>query len=131
MSEHRPKLPKWTPIEDLDIFDKILQDSKTQPALILKYLPGHPESEAVKKNLEKSWTIPDDQLNVYLLDVNKKQISNQITESAGVENHYPQILLFADGVTMYDESYDLINIKKIIIALKIINRTFRWLETRV
>ncbi|MEM9328957.1 MAG: monothiol bacilliredoxin BrxC family protein [Bacteroidota bacterium] len=112
-------------------FDQILQDSKTQPALILKYMPRHPESEAIKKSLEKSWTIPDDQLKVYLLDVNNKSISNEITQLAGVENHYPQILLFADGVTMYDESYDLINIKKIVIALKIINRTFRWMETRV
>ena len=50
---------------------------------------------------------------------------------ARVMNEYPQVLLFADGVTMYDESREMISVKKIKLALKIINRTFKWMETRV
>ena len=67
-----------------------------------------------------------------MLDVMKeKDINEVVTDMAGVINEYPQVLLFADGVTMYDESREMISVKKIKLALKIINRTFKWMETRV
>ena len=99
---------------------------------MLKYKPHSGESELIKKNLDQNWTIGQDEIDMYLVDVGRdSQISNVVTEVAGVDNEHPQVLLFADGVTMYDESHELINVKKIKIALKIINRTFKWMETRV
>ncbi len=71
-------------------------------------------------------------LDSYLVDImHDKDVAAEATQVAGVSDEFPQVLLFADGVTMYDESHELINVKKIKIALKIINRTFRWMETRV
>jgi bacillithiol system protein YtxJ len=85
----------------------------------------------MKKKLQDEWSIPDDQLDLYLVDEDRHaNISKEVTESAGVDDEYPQILLFADGVTMYDESQEMINVKKIKIALKIINRTFKWMKSR-
>jgi bacillithiol system protein YtxJ len=70
-------------------------------------------------------------LDIYLVDdVKSKEVSRNITDIAGVDAEFPQVLLFADGVTMYDESHEMINVKKINIALKIINRTFKWMESR-
>ena len=98
----------------------------------MKYHPNTNESDAVKKFLDQNWTIEPSDLDLYLVDVNQHaKVSHEVTEVAGVDHEYPQVLLFADEVTMYDEAHELINVKKIKIALKIINRTFKWMESRV
>lgn len=129
---HRQQQPYWNELTDVKQFDEILLKSKTKPALVLKYLPGQAESLSIKNHLDSNWAISPEQLDVYLINSAKnKEVSHEVTEVAGVDDNHPQVLLFADGVTMYDESNELINVKKIGIALKIINRTFKWMETRV
>ena len=123
---------QWKSIQNVEEFDQILERSRTRPALIFKHRPSSPESLQVKQDLEANWMISPDMLDTYLVDVMQdKEVAAEATEVAGVANEFPQIFLFADGVTMYDESHEMINVKKIKIALKIINRTFKWLETRV
>lgn len=123
---------QWKSIHSIQDFNQILERSRTKPALIFKHRPASPESQQIKANLEESWSISPDMLDSYLVDVmHDKIIADEATEMAGVPDEFPQVFLFADGVTMYDESHEMINVKKIKIALKIINRTFRWLETRV
>jgi len=123
---------QWKSIKNVEEFDQILERSRTKPALVFKHRPASPESLKVKQDLEADWTIAPEMLDLYLVDmVHDKEVAAEATEVAGVSNEFPQVFLFADGVTMYDESHDMINVKKIKIALKIINRTFRWLETRV
>lgn len=132
MTDHRSTSPYWQPLTSLKQFDQILERSKSKPVLILKYHPNTGESEGIKRTLDQNWTIGRGELDMYLIDVSKEaNISHEVTEVAGVDHEFPQVLLFADGVTMYDECHELINVKKIKIALKIINRTFRWMETRV
>lgn len=121
----------WKDLHSIEQFDELLEKSRTKPALIFKHRITSPESVAVKKQLEDEWNLPEDQIDLYLIDDQKQQdISREITDIAGVDHEYPQVLLFADGVTMYDESHEMINVKKIKIALKIINRTFKWMESR-
>lgn len=123
---------QWKSIKNVEEFDQILERSRTKPALLFKHEPSSAESLRVKQGLEANWIISSDMLDTYLVDIKQdKDVSNESTRVAGVSNETPQVFLFADGVTMYDESHDLINVKKIKIALKIINRTFKWLETRV
>jgi len=123
---------QWKSIKNVEEFDQILERSRTKPALVFKHRPSSPESLKVKQDLEANWTISPDMLDIYLVDMlQDKEVAAEATEVAGVSNEFPQVFLFADGVTMYDESHEMINVKKIKIALKIINRTFRWLETRV
>lgn len=112
-------------------FDELLEKSRTKPALVYKYRSNSPESIAIKKQLEEEWTIDKDMIDLYDLDeVADPDVCNEVTTNAGVDDEFPQVLLFADGVTMYDESHEMINVKKIKIALKIINRTFKWMESR-
>ncbi len=121
----------WKKLTSLEQFDELLEKSRTKPALILKHKGNSPESIEVRKTLEKEWNIPEEHLDVYDIDNNENaSLCNEITNTAGVDNEFPQVLLFADGVTMYDESHEMINVKKIKIALKIINRTFKWMESR-
>ncbi|MBV6647785.1 MAG: bacillithiol system redox-active protein YtxJ [Cyclobacteriaceae bacterium] len=122
---------RWKELKDIAHFDRVLQGSRSKPALIFKHRPTSPESINIKNRLESDWTISAEKLDLYLVDVIKdKEVSHEVTEAAGVDHEFPQVLLFADGVTMYDESHEMINVKKIKIALKIINRTFRWMESR-
>jgi len=127
-----PYTLNWKNLQSLEQLNLIIEESRTKPALIFKYRGASPESLETKAMIESEWNIPSDQLECYIIDVmENKEIATEISEIAGVPNVFPQVLLFADGVTMYDESHEMINVKKIKLALKIINRTFRWMETRV
>lgn len=122
----------WKPLNSKEQFEELLESSRTKPALVFKHRPSSPESTKIKESLEEEWTIGPDLIDLYIVDVMKdKEVSYEVTETAGVMNEFPQVLLFADGVTMYDEAHEMINVKKIKLALKIINRTFKWMETRV
>lgn len=123
---------QWKTVQGIHDLEKIIEDSRNKPAMIFKHRPASPESQQVKRALEEDWTISSEMLDTYLVDVMQdKDVAHEVTEIAGVSDEFPQVFLFADGVTMYDESHEMINVKKIKIALKIINRTFRWMETRV
>lgn len=121
----------WKSLSTIQEFDQLIESSRTKPALVFKHRPSSQESSKIKEMLEHDWTFSPDQMDLFIVDVMKdKDVAYEVTENAGVMNEYPQVLLFADGVTMYDESHEMINVKKIKLALKIINRTFKWMETR-
>ena len=116
----------WKNLQSLDQLQNVIDESRTKPALIFKHRSSSDDSNQAKQTLERDWSIPDDQLECYIIDVMKeKAIASEVSEFAGIPNVFPQVLLFADGVAMYDESHEMINVKKIKLALKIINRTFR------
>ena len=122
----------WKSISTVSDFERVIEHSRRKPVLVFKHRATSPESIEVKAELEANWSIPSDMLDTFIIDVlQHKDVSSAATKMAGVPDEFPQVFLFADGVTMYDESHEMINVKKIRIALKIINRTFRWLETRV
>ncbi len=122
----------WKSLSTIEEFNRLVERSKEKPALVFKHRPSSPESMLAMETLERDWTISPENLDLYMIDVMKdKEVTEAVTDMAGVMNEYPQVLLFADGVTMYDESREMISVKKIKLALKIINRTFKWMETRV
>ena len=122
----------WKNLSSLDQLEHIIEESRVKPALIFKHRNSAEESIKAKEKIENEWSIPSDQLACYIVDVMQdKAVASEVSEFAGIPNVFPQVLLFADGVAMYDESHEMINVKKIKLALKIINRTFRWMETRV
>lgn len=123
--------PLWKPITSLDDLNQVIDNSKTKPALVFKHRPSSPESIEKKIELENTWTISSEVVDLFIVDDMKDHdVSLEIAEVAGIQHEFPQIVLFADGVTMYDESLEMISVKKIKLALKIVNRTFKWMETR-
>lgn len=123
--------PHWKSISSLKELDKVIDSSRAKPVLVFKHRASSPESIEKKIELENTWNISSDMIDVYLVDdIKSKEVSHEIAEIAGIKHEFPQIVLFADGVTMYDESNDMISVKKIKLALKIVNRTFKWMETR-
>lgn len=123
--------PQWKPIVSLSQLFEIVESSRDKPVLIFVHRPTSPESIEKKIEIEDNWSISSDMLETYLVDeLKSKDITQEIAELAGVSKEFPQIVLFADGVTMYDESHEMISVKKIKLALKIVNRTFKWMESR-
>lgn len=123
---------QWKTLTSKEEFDQLIDDSREKPALVFKHRPSSDESVEALNKIETEWSIIPENLDLYIVDVMKdKNLAEMIADISGVANEYPQVLLFADGVTMYDESHEMISVKKIKLALKIINRTFKWLETRV
>ncbi len=123
--------PKWNKIISLSDLDEVIEGSKRKPVLIYKHRSSSRESVEKKFELESNWSFSDEEIDVFLVDDSlSKDVSTEVSDIAGISNDFPQIVLFADGVTMYDESEEMISVKKIKLALKILNRTFRWMETR-
>lgn len=123
--------PQFKPIKNLSDLNQVIEKSRIKPVLIFKHRATSPESIEKKIELENTWNISKDLVDLYIVDdMKEKDVSHEIASLAGIQHEFPQIVLFADGVTMYDESQDLISVKKIKLALKIVNRTFKWMETR-
>ncbi|MEQ8240060.1 MAG: DUF2847 family protein [Cyclobacteriaceae bacterium] len=123
--------PHWKSINSLSELDLVVDESRHKPALVLKHKPNSRLSTSIKATLEDTWTISPEMVDVFLVDdLKHNDVSIEVSELAGIDSEIPQVVLFADGVTMYDESGDMISVKKIKLALKIVNRTFRWMETR-
>lgn len=124
--------PKWNKILSLSDLDEVIESSKLKPVLIYKHGPSSRESLEKKIELESNWSFSDEEIDLFLIDDSiSKDVSTEVSDIAGISNDFPQIILFADGVTMYDESQEMISVKKIKLALKIVNRTFRWMESRI
>lgn len=123
--------PHFKSIKNLSELKSIVDGSRIKPVLVYKHRPSSPESIEKKIELENTWNISGDLIDLYIVDdIKDREVSQEISEMAGIQHEFPQIVLFADGVTMYDESGDMINVKKIKLALKIVNKTFKWMETR-
>jgi bacillithiol system protein YtxJ len=60
--------------------------------------------------LQRSWTLPEDVLPVYLLDlIQYRDVSNAIAEKFQVAHESPQLLLLKDGEVVYHASHYSIN----------------------
>jgi bacillithiol system protein YtxJ len=122
--------PLWKTLNTLTEFRHLINESKNRPVLVLKHDSLSSESTRVKKELDAEWIIPEQHMHLYIVNSDNKELCREISSIAGIEEITPQLVLFADGVVMYDESGDLISFKKIKLALKIVNRTFKWIESR-
>jgi len=121
----------WETIHSLDQLNQMIERSRVKPVLFFKHDATSPSSQEKKIELKDNWALGTEELDVFLIDSSQSaELAMHISDLAGVLDENPQVVLFADGVTMYDESMEMISFKKIKLALKIVNRTFRWMETR-
>jgi bacillithiol system protein YtxJ len=122
----------WQPLNSIRQFDQLVEQSREKPVLVFAHSKKSSDSLHIQSKLEADWDIQHGMLDSYLLDVDTNSgVLNEMASFARVSPTFPQVYLLADAVTMYDEAGYLISARKIKIALKIINRTYRWMETRV
>jgi bacillithiol system protein YtxJ len=97
----------WTALTELSQIDQIIEESKSQPVLVLKHSTTCSISNTALNRLERQYKQEQvGQLKPYYLDLLRfRPISAQLTQSFGIEHQSPQVLLIKNGKCTYHESH--------------------------
>ena len=100
----------WKIVEHIDQIDVIIQNSWAKPQLIFKHSTRCIISKMALKNFESDFVL-EDTIDAYYLDlIAHRNISNEIAETFQVQHQSPQILLIKNGVVVYNESHEGIDV---------------------
>jgi bacillithiol system protein YtxJ len=98
---------KWNELKSVNQIDQIREESKEKSVLIFKYSSRCSLSQMALDRLERNWNeseMPD--VKSYFLDlISYREISNKIAREFDVEHESPQVLIIADGKSVYDQSH--------------------------
>ncbi|MEQ8336801.1 MAG: DUF2847 family protein [Cyclobacteriaceae bacterium] len=121
--------PDWRYLKNLDDLDKLVEFSNQSAVILFRYNQDRKKDHKLKKALDSEWTIKA-HIPVYLLDDSLVgDLSRQVCNQLEVEEISPIILLLIEGEVIYEECEE-ISAKKIQLAVKIVERTFKWMKTR-
>ena len=103
----------WNTINDEAAIEQIKINSSQKPQVIFKHSTRCSISSMAKSRLERSET--PDGIDFHYLDLIKyRNISNLIEKVFDVEHASPQVLLIKDGVCIYNESHNGIDMQMLI-----------------
>ena len=121
--------PEWKYLKNLDDLDKLLELSNQSPVILFRYNPDRKKDHNFKKALDSEWGIKEP-IPTYLLDDSLvSEVSPEICTKLDVEDISPIVFLVIEGEVIYEECEE-ISAKKIQLAVRIVERTFKWLKTR-
>lgn len=104
----------WKHIQEESDIHAIAERSQQIPCLIFKHSTSCPISSIAKMRLEGDWSLTEDQVEVYFLDlIRYRPLSQLIAEHFEVHHESPQVLLIRDGECVYDNSHLDINMAEI------------------
>jgi len=104
----------WLELSDTGQVDQIIQSSDEKPQLIFKHSTSCGISVRMKVQLEESWDIDKEKIDVHYLDLlSYRSVSNYIAETSGVYHQSPQVLLFKEGKVIMDASHHAIKAEAI------------------
>jgi bacillithiol system protein YtxJ len=96
----------WHVLGKMEELDELVQQSKTTPVAIFKHSTRCGISRGVLKMFEKNYTLKDDQLKLYFLDLlQNRDISNEIAARFKVPHESPQIIVIKDGIVVHNDSH--------------------------
>ena len=102
----------WIPLEDIAQLERISTLSLQKPQLIFKHSTRCSISVMAKSRLEREAQPAD--VDFHYLDLlNHRDISSAIAEKFQVHHESPQVLLIKNGVCVYDESHNAIQMSEI------------------
>ncbi len=121
--------PEWRYLKNLDDLEKLIELSNRTPVIVFRYHPDRKKDHKLKKALENEWEIVEP-LPAYLLDESLVQeLSLNVCERLEVDNISPIILLIIEGEVIYEE-FEKITARNIKLAIRIVKRTYKWMEMR-
>tara|TARA_Y100001972_G_C7663495_1_gene334952 strand:- start:2598 stop:3014 length:417 start_codon:yes stop_codon:yes gene_type:complete len=121
--------PEWRYLKNFDDLDKLVEFSNQSAVILFRYNQDRKKDHKLKKTLDSEWSIKE-QIPAYILDDSLVgDLSGQVCNQLEVDDISPIILLLIEGEVIYEE-YDEITAKKIQLAVKIVERTFKWMKTR-
>lgn len=97
----------WHVLGKIEQLDDLVAQSKTKPVAIFKHSTRCGVSRGVLKMFEKNYSLNDDQLKLYFLDLlQNRDISNEIATRFKVNHESPQLIVIKDGVVVYHDSHN-------------------------
>lgn len=108
----------WNNLSHLETLDRIVEDSYSQPVVILKHSTSCGISRMVLRQFENEFDAESGKVKLYFLDIiSNREISNRIASKFNVPHESPQIILIKDGKSVYDASHSAIQAESLIKAI--------------
>ena len=108
----------WKVLDNIDQLDTIVERSKSVPVAIFKHSVRCSISYGAKNQLENSWDLDENKVEIYYLDLIKyRPISNAIAQRFGVVHQSPQMILLRNGEVIHNASHYNISKDKVVEAL--------------
>lgn len=97
----------WHVLGKIEQLDDLVAQSKTKPVAIFKHSTRCGVSRGVLKMFEKNYSLNDDQLKLYFLDLlQNRDISNEIATRFKVNHESPQLIVIKEGVVVHHDSHN-------------------------
>ncbi|MCG2430977.1 bacillithiol system redox-active protein YtxJ [Aequorivita xiaoshiensis] len=97
----------WHVLGKMEQLDDLVAQSKTKPVAIFKHSTRCGVSRGVLKMFEKNYSLDDDQLKLYFLDLlQNRDISNEIAARFKVNHESPQLIVIKDEVVVHHDSHN-------------------------
>lgn len=104
----------WLALTDKEQLEDIIKISIAKPVLIFKHSTRCGISRMVLKNFESDYDIPENEIDMYFLDLLEyRTLSNDISEKFKVTHQSPQVLVIKKGEVIYHDSHDYITVEAI------------------
>ncbi len=106
---------KWEILDTEGQFLKLLESGGS--FAVFKHSTRCSVSSVAKNRIERDWDLD---IPIFYLDLIKfRAISNLIADKAHIEHQSPQLILFKDGLPIYDASHNAIIVSEVKEALLI------------
>ncbi len=105
---------QWNHLESMEDLDAAEQVSKGKTVVLFKHSTRCSISRFVLKQFENSYTIPEEEMALYFLDlIEYRPISNEIASRFNVVHQSPQMIVLKDSKAVYDASHESIDAKSL------------------
>lgn len=109
-SEEEKKSINWKQLTSMEQLDEIVSASKSKTVAIFKHSTRCGISRMVLRNFENSYTLSEEQLDLYYLDLlSYRDISDAIGHRLQVIHQSPQLLVIKNGTAVAHASHHSIN----------------------
>jgi len=96
----------WININSAESISEILELSKIEKVMILKFSPKCAINYVVRNLLEREWHEGEMRMKTYMVDVvSNKALSEQIEKEFGVTHESPQALILQNGKPVFNASH--------------------------
>ncbi len=110
---------KWRVLNSIEQVDALIKQSQEYPVVILKHSTSCGVSRMVMNGLTRDWDLTEDELHFYYLDLlQHRDISNLLAQRSGVRHESPQVLMFKNGVAIYNASHSGVTVRGLREGLK-------------
>jgi len=101
---------EWNYLESMEDLDAAEALSNEKTVVFFKHSTRCSISRFVLKQFENSYSIPEEQMQIYFLDlIDYREISNEIATRFGVPHQSPQVIVVKEGKATYDASHESID----------------------